>query len=173
MSDDIQTQAPASTPAPAAPPDDRQVLIEELKVAHQTALGKLKDSEAQMAAVLRERDTYKETASKLEPRAKEADALKLQVEGYINQGRETALLDRLRSALPGADPLALRGAVIALAESGRAQRYPENTDQEAASVLDLLKSEAPGLTRPATTAGGSAAVKANPSPPQQRASLFR
>lgn len=171
MSDEIQTptQVPASTPAP----DDRQVLLEELKLERTSLMGKLKESEASMASLIRERDTFKENLSKLEPKAQLADKLQLQVEGYINQGRETALMDKIRASLPGADPLALRGAVIALAESGRAQRYPEDANTEAAKLLDLIKQEAPGLTRPATTAGGSSAVKAIPSPPQQRASLFR
>ncbi len=160
MSDTTETP---STPAPATPaPDDRQVLIEELKAERQTLLGKIKDSEASMAAVLRERDAWKENASKLEPRAKEADALKLQVEGFVNQGRETALVEKLRASLPGADPLALRGALIALAESGRAQRYPEQTEVEAAKVLDLIRTEAPGLTRPPTSAGGSSVVRSQP-----------
>lgn len=164
MSDETPTP---TTPAAPAPADDTRVLLEELKIERTNLLGKLKESEASMAAVLRERDTWKESASKLEPKAKLADELQVKVEGFINAGRETALIDKLRSSLPGADPLALRGAVLALAEQGRAQRYPESADVEAAKVLDLLKSEAPSLLRPATTAGGSAGAPHTPAPAQR------
>lgn len=167
MSEATPTPTP-TTPVAAQAPDDRQVLIQERANERATFLAQIQERDTQLATVLRERDTFKESISKLEPKAKLADELQIKVEGYINQGRENALIDKLRASLPGADPLALKGTLIALAEAGKAQRYSEDTDNEAKKILDLIKLEAPGLTRPTTSAGGSAAVQQTTTRPQRK-----
>jgi hypothetical protein len=117
------------------------------------------ETQAALGSALIERDSFKEQVGKLEPVAKEAEGLKVQVQTFINTGRESALVEALRTKLPGAEPLALRGVIAQLAEQGKASRYPEDAAAEAAKVLDLINKEAPSLTRPPTSASGTSLVR--------------
>ena len=130
------------------------------------------ESQAALAAALRERDTFKTQIAELEPRAKQADELKVKVEGYVNDGRETALVEALRAKLPGAEPLVIRGVLGRLHDAGKINRFAEATDAEVVKALPIITAEAPSLTRPPTTGGGSAGIR-SPAPPAKPRSLFR
>lgn len=131
------------------------------------------DHAAALAAALRERDTFKQQATELEPRAKQADELKLQVEGYVNAGRETALVEALRAKLPGAEPLALRGVLTTLHDAKRINKFAEDTAATLAAALPIITAEAPSLTRPPTAGGGSAGVRSTTTATAPNVSLFR
>jgi len=49
--------------------------------------------------------------TELEPRAKLAADLEIKVTGYVNAGRESAIVEALRVKLPGADALAIGGVL--------------------------------------------------------------
>jgi len=158
VSDVIQTPDTATPTAPTTPvASSGEADILARKLGEQNT--KVASLTEQLAAVLRERDTFKSEVDKLSPLAKEADGLRVQVQGFVNAGRESAIVERLRTALPGAEPLAIRGVLSSLAESGKINRYAEDASVEANKAIELIKSEAPSLTRPPTSAGGSAAVR--------------
>lgn len=155
-----------STGAPAAAADKPAVVPSaEENAALRGALAKV---QADYAALVVERDGLKGTVAKLEPLAKEADTLRLKVEGFTNSSRESALVDVLRTKLPSAEPLAIRGVLAALSEQGKANRFAEDTATEAAKILKLIESEAPGLTRPATSGGGSQSARVTPAASQRK-----
>jgi hypothetical protein len=148
-----QTQAPADT---------THAQLAALQADNAALAKQVGERDTALAQALRERDALKNSVGELEPRAKQADELKVKFEGMVNEKRETALFSKVREAFPGADPLALRGVLRELGEAGRVQRYAEQTDAEAAKAIELIKTEAPGLTRPAHTAGGSAGAAQTP-----------
>lgn len=171
MSDVIQTpdtptaaQAAAAALATLKPPPVERSEADILAVKLNEQTTKVATLTEQLAATMRERDTFKESVAKFEPLAKEADKLRIQVEGFVNQGRESAIVDKLRTALPGAEPLAIRGVLSSLHESGKLNRYSEDAAAAAATAIELIKSEAPSLTRTPTGASGSAAVRETPAP---------
>lgn len=149
-------------------PDTTHAQLAALQADNANLAKQVSERDTALAAALRERDTLKTAVGELEPRAKQADVLKGQVEAMTNKERETALIEKLRGSLPGADQLLIKGTVAALAEQGRIQRYPEKADDEAAKALDIIKKEAPGLTRPATGAGGSSLVRTADAKPAYR-----
>lgn len=164
MSDAIQNSDTPAAQAAAAlatlppPPKERSELDIMAKSLDErnTKLAALTE---QLASTMRERDTFKADVEKYAPIAKEADALRVQVQGFVNAGRESAIVEKLRSALPGAEPLAIRGVLSTLHESGKLNRYAEDANTEATKAIELIKIEAPSLTRTPTGASGSAAVK--------------
>lgn len=166
MSDVIQTPTPTATPTPA--PDDRQVLLEERKAERASYQEQIQERDAQLASLIRERDTFKESVAKLEPKAKLADELQIKVEGFVNEGRYSAIVDKVRTVLPGAEPLTIRGVLSSLHESAKINRYAEDASAEAAKAIELIKSEAPSLTRMPMGASGSAVVRENPTPHKMR-----
>lgn len=133
---------------------DYTVLKEENDLLARTA----NESKAALGAALAEVD-------KLAPVAKEADGLRAQVQGYVNAGREAAIVEALRAKLTGAEPLAIRGVLATLHETGKVNKFAEDAAAEAGKALELISKEAPSLTRPLTTAGGSSAVRQTPAPP--------
>ena len=113
------TTAPVTAPAtatPAADPVENAALRNALeavradyaKLAGETQLVAKTATETQAAlgAALRDRDAARAQLAELAPKAKLADELQVRVEGYVNAGRESALVEALRSKLPGAEPLA-------------------------------------------------------------------
>lgn len=147
---------------------DYATLVSETQLVAKTAT----ETQAALGAALRDRDAARAQLAVLEPKAKLADELQVKVEGFVNAGRESALVDALRSKLPGAEPLAIRGVLAQLAEQGKAVRYPEDAAAEAAKVLAVISTEAPSLTRPAPTlGGGSPGARQTPAP--SRISLIR
>lgn len=174
MSDpNLTPETPASPAAPAPAPasstgGEAEILSKKLAEVN----AKYGEATSQLATVLRERDTYKEQVGKLEPVAKEADKLRLQVEGFQNTAKESAILERLRAQLPGAEPLAIRGVLSSLHEGGKVNRYSDDADTESKKILELIKSEAPSLTRVPTGAGGTAAVRETPAPPPRMKSML-
>lgn len=157
-----ETPASPAAPAPASAPSGGEAEILSKKLAEVNA--RLGEQAQQLAAVLRERDTFKESLAKLEPVAKEADKLRLQVEGYQNTAKESAILERLRAQLPGAEVLAIKGVLSSLHEAGKVNRYSDDASAEAEKILNVIKQEAPSLTRTPTGAGGTAAVRETPAP---------
>lgn len=175
------TTAPVTAPAtatPAADPVENAALRNALeavradyaKLAGETQLvaKTATETKAALGEALRDRDTFKAQLAELAPKAKLADELQIRVEGLVNQNRETALVDALRSKLPGAEPLAIRGVLAQLAEQGKASRYPEDAAAEAAKVLEVISIEAPSLTRPPTLGGGSPGARQAPAQPQRK-----
>ena len=122
----------------------------------------------QIAALTGERDTFKATIAALEPRAAKADELAVKVTDMTNAQREASLVDALRVKLPGADPLAIRGVLGELHKAGKANRFAEDTAAELAKVLPVITTEAPGLTRPPTSGGGSPGARVTPAAPGRK-----
>lgn len=145
----------------AALQTDNARLLSEAQTVAKTAT----DNATALAAALRERDTFKQQAIELEPRAKQADELKLQVEGYVNAGRETALVEALRAKLPSAEPLVIRGMLTTLHDAKRINKFAEDHTAELAKVLPIITAEAQSLTRPPTSGGGSSGVRPDPAKP--------
>ncbi len=171
----------AITPAPVAPiaapiappvvaPPDGTVADLTAKLAEANA--RAGTFAQQVATLTAERDGYRSSAEKLQPRAKRADELEVQVQGFINHGRETALVDALRAKLPGAEPTVIRGVLTNLHEQKKVDRFAEDTAAELAKVLPLITTEAPSLTRPPTAGGGSAGAPQTVAKPAAM-SLFR
>lgn len=143
---------------------DYAALAGENQLLAQTA----SESKSALGTALRERDTFKADLDKLVPVAKEAESLRVQVQGYVNTGREAAIVDVLRAKLTGAEPLAIRGVLATLHEAGKVNKFAEDTTAEAGKALELISKEAPSLTRPLTTAGGSSAVRQTPAQPVRK-----
>ncbi len=161
--------APVTAPVvapPVVPPPDGTVADLAAKLAE--ANSRAGQFAQQLATLTGERDTFKAQIAELTPKAAKADELAVQVQGYVNQGREAALLGGLQAKLPGADLLALKGVVVALAERGAANRYPEDPAAEVARVLPVLSVEAPGLARPPTAGGGSPGARVTPAQPVRK-----
>jgi hypothetical protein len=172
VTDPVQTPDPAL----AAALRERDTLQASLTALQTDNAGLSKtatDNATALAAALRERDTFKQQATELEPRAKQADELKLQVEGYVNAGRETALVEALRAKLPGAEPLVIRGMLTTLHDAKRLNKFAEDPTAELAKALPIITAEAPSLTRPPTAGGGSAGVRTPAAAPAGNVSLFR
>lgn len=171
---DISTESPKTetAAAPAAQPSVSAPPSSEENAALRNALAKVQADYAglqgQLSSLIVERDGLKGSVAKLEPLAKEADGLRVKVEGFINASRESAIIETLRSKLPGAEPLALKGVLAALAEQGKANRYAEDAAVESAKILKLIETEAPGLTRPPTSGGGTQSAR-----PMTGGSAFR
>lgn len=131
------------------------------------------DLQAALTAAHGEREAFKVEVEALKPRAALADELKVQVEGYVNAGRETALVEALRVKYPSAEPLVIRGTLAALAKAGKVNPHAEDTAAELAKVLPVIAAEAPSLTRPPTGASGTSMVRQVAAPVQKPVSLFR
>lgn len=171
MSDSIETPeaaTPVASPDLASLQGENQILASKLAEMN----SKLGEASQQLASVLRERDSFKDAVGKLEPKAKLADELQLKVEGFVNQGRESAILEKLRAQLPGAEVLALQGVVSKLHESGRVNRYSDDSAAESKKIFELIKTEAPSLMRQPTMAGGTAAVRETPAPSRMKSLLW-
>lgn len=144
---------------------DYATLVSETQLVAKTAT----ETQAALGAALRDRDAARAQLAELAPKAKLADELQVRVEGYVNAGRESALVEALRSKLPGAEPLAIRGVLAQLAEAGKVSRFPEDAAAEAAKALEVISIEAPSLTRPAPTlGGGSPGARQGPVQPQRK-----
>ena len=168
MADETQT------PAPTDPTVENAALrgalakvqadYDTLKGETQIVATAAESAKSALGAALIERDTFKAQVGKLEPVAKEAETLRVQVQGFINTGREKALL----AALDIKNELV--GTVLdKLTVEGRANKYPEDPAAEAVKVKDIITKEYPSLLQPTTvtTAGGSAVLsekKANTRP---------
>lgn len=170
----MTTETTTTTTAPAAT-QTTQASTEPDAAALRTTLAALQadnatlaktntDLTGQLGAALRERDTHKAAVDKLQPVAAEAEALRGKVEKFTNDARETALVEQLRSQLPGAEPLAIRGVLSTLSEQGKVNRFAEDPKAEAAKAFEVIKAEAPSLLRPPTTAGGSAIARPSTRP---------
>lgn len=139
----------------------------------QTVAKGANDTQVALAAALRERDAFKMQVTSLEPVAKEAVDLRVKVEGFVNEKRETALVDALKAKLPGADLLALKGVLKTLHDDGKVNRFAEDTAATLTAVLPIIAAEAPGLTRPPTSGGGSAGLREIVAPTSRPRSLIR
>lgn len=158
------SETTSTTTAPETPPTPTSTgPSAEENAALRNALAKVQQDYAalqgQLSGVIRERDTFKDQTAKLEPKAKLADELQIKVDGFVNTGRETAIVEALRGKLIGAEPLALRGVLAQLNEQGKANRYAEDSAAEAAKILKIIETEAPSLTRPPISASGSSLVR--------------
>lgn len=119
------------------------------------------ESRTALAALTTERDAFKQQVADLEPRAKLAADLEIKVTGYVNAGRESALVEALRAKMPGAEPLAIRGVLTTLHDAGKINRFAEDTAATVAAALPIITAEAPSLLRPPTGASGSSQVRSS------------
>lgn len=98
----------------------------------------------------------------------ERDGFRVQVETFTRREAEGRLIGKLRADLPHADELTLRGTVALLAESGKVNRYPKEDELDAAATaaIELIRKEAPSLTRPpvAPAGGGINGAPTGPAP---------
>lgn len=145
--------APAVVAPPVVPPPDGTVADLTARLAE--ANSRAGQFAQQLAALTGERDTFKAQIAELTPKAAKADELAVKVTDLTNAKHEASLVDALRAKLPGADPLAIRGVLGELHKAGKANRFAEDTAAELARVLPVISAEAPSLTRPPTSGGGS------------------
>jgi chromosome segregation ATPase len=124
------------------------------------------ETKAALGSALVERDSIKDQLAKLAPVAKEAETLRVQVQTFTNTARESAIIDALRAKLTGAEPLAIKGVLGTLHDSGKINKFGEDAAAEAAKALELISKEAPSLLRPATVAGGSSGARETPAAPK-------
>ena len=117
-----------------------------------------------LAQAIRDRDAALQQFKALEPKALLADELTVKVNGFINEKRESALVDALRAKFPGADTLALQGVLTKLHDTGRVNKFAEDTAATLAAALPIITAEAPSLTRPPTAGGGSAGLRGSATP---------
>lgn len=138
-------------PPPPAPEDPLKVALRDVQTRHDDLAAKFR-AEA-------------DKASKL---ARENATLREQVETFGRREREGAIVGRLRDALPHLSAFAVKGALAALAEEGKVDRYAADADATAKAALEVLKTVDPNLLRaPAPQGGGPSG--APPQQPQQRA----
>lgn len=153
------TQRPASTPAPK----DADGYAAAFK-AMQADLKRLEDEldtrDKKLSELVKDRDKL----------AKERDSFASQVDGFTRRDRESELIGRVRKDIPGADPLALRGVLAVLHEGGKIDRFPpaEQLEETAKKAIELIKTEAPGLTttRAPMPGGGTNGVPPRTQPPR-------
>lgn len=132
------------------------------------------DLTAAFKLLQQERDQLAEqlrgSASKFADLEAKFTATQGELEGLKRGQAEGALFDKLRSALPHAEPFLLRSVVIAGAEAGKVNRYPkaEELEAAAAAALDLIGKEAPALTRAPASGGGVNGAPMAPNPPPKR-----
>jgi hypothetical protein len=157
VSDPTETPKPetpkaAETPKPEAAP--QRAPEPKADDAYAAALKSITAERDSLAAELRARD------KKIGELTGERDAFKGQVDGFERAGREGALVERLQRDLPGADRMALRGVLAVLGEAKKIDRFPmaEQLDETAKKAIELIKAEAPSLTRPPPAVGGSNGV---------------
>jgi hypothetical protein len=157
VSDSTETPTTTETPkTEAAPP--RAAAEPKGEDGLAAALKSLAAERDQALAEVKARD------KKIAELSGERDAFKGQVEQFGRQQREGALIERLQRELPGADKMALRGVVAVLGESNKIDRHPpaEQLEEVAKKALELIKTEAPGLTRSTTSVGGNNGVPSRP-----------
>ena len=158
---DTTNPNPAPPSTPAAPSADivarlegeTKILAEKLAAAN----ARVGEFASQVSTLTSANDTFKASMAALESRAAKADELAVMVTDMTNAKHEASLVDALRAKLPGADPLAIRGVLGELHKAGKVNRFATDTAAELARALPVINVEAPGLTRPPTSAGGSAA----------------
>ncbi len=121
-----------------------------------------------LAQAIRDRDAVQAQFKVLEPKAVLADELQIKVNGFVNEKRETALVDAVRGKFPGADTLAIRGVLTTLHDAGRINKFAEDTAAALAAALPIITAEAPSLTRPLTAGGGSAGLRESTSAAPRR-----
>lgn len=142
-----------------APKAEAQVAWEKER---SSLIDQLKGVQGQLASVLKERDTFASSLKELEPKAKEADQLRLKVEDFVRRDRETAIISKVRAQIPHAGDLELRGVLGALHESGKLDRFSEDAEGTSKKALEAIKLEAPNLLRAPMGPGGSAAAPSQP-----------
>lgn len=141
---------PAQTPAPPST-DEAAPALRLMREEISRLTEQLKARDAEVATVTTERDT-----------------LKIELDKRVRLDLEGQLIGRLRKDLPHADEVVLRGTVALLAEGGRVNRFPkaDELDATAAAALELIRKEAPSLTRAPASGGGIGGAPVRPEPPQ-------
>lgn len=113
----------------------------------------------QASSLVTERDNFKSQLEQLKPKAEKVDTLEVAVQNLTNEKREAAIVEALRTKLPGAEPLTIRGTLQQLHEQKKINRFAEDPAAEAAKALPIITVEAPSLTRPPTGIGGNSLVR--------------
>lgn len=119
-------------------------------------------------------DQLKARDSEVATLTTERDGFRVQVETFTRREAEGRLIGKLRADLPHADELTLRGTVALLAESGKVNRYPKEDELDAAATaaIELIRKEAPSLTRPPVAPAGGGVNGAPTGPTQPKTDLI-
>jgi hypothetical protein len=147
---------PAAKKAPEPPADEPAPALEPAEDPLKVALRAVQEERDALLVKFKERDGR---ASALEVEAKK---LREQVDMFGKREREGAILEHLRGVLPHASTLELRGALAALHESGKVDRYSDKAEDAARAALELLKTAAPNLVRAPEVKGGPAGAPQQP-----------
>ncbi|HEY8376603.1 MAG TPA: hypothetical protein VIK91_08950 [Nannocystis sp.] len=134
---------PDALPAPASPapaPKSDALLTQTLRA--------LQTDNAKLAAALKKRD------QKLAQYGREVAKLRAQLENQGKRERESAIVGKLRTALPHLGAFEARAALIAAAEEGKVDRYSDKPDDVVAALVEIISSAAPALARPPGQGGG-------------------
>lgn len=151
---------PKPSPAPTAEPADEAPVAQPPPPAEDPVKTALRDLQGRHDDVVVQLRAASDARAKLE---RENNTLRQQVEQFGKREREGAILGRMRDALPHLSALEVRGALAALAEDGKVDRFATDADAAATAALEALKTAAPNLLRvPAPGGGGPAGA-----PPQR------
>lgn len=160
MSDETQTKTPDAAKPAATPAQQPEAKSENDAVG--VAMRALQDENRKASEQLQA------ALAKLAERDTEVTTLRAQVDGYGKRERESAIVGRLRNALPHSTEFEIRSALAGLHEAGKIDRYADKPDEVAKTALELIKVEAPSLTRPPTSGGGSPGVRVEPGARQHK-----
>jgi len=166
MSD--QTTTPSTTLETAAPVAAIADPTAEFKTKLAELEAKLAERDTLVSTLTGERDAFADKAKLIESLTTERDKAVSEVTRLTNAARETALLDKLYSAMPHAPRTDVLRTVKAMAADGKVSLTSETPDRVAAAVIDMLKAEQSALLRAPVGANGATnpPVRVAPKAPQ-------
>lgn len=135
--------APKAKAAPAEPeakddkPDPVALALKSLQADNASLAEQVRDLAKARDALQRERDKLADAATKLSQR--------------VNQD---AIVSRLRDKAPHVAEIDIRGALAALHEQGKVDRYSEKADEAATLAYEALKSANSAIARAPAPSGG-------------------
>jgi len=166
MSD--QTTTPSTTLETAAAVAAIADPTAEFKTKLAELEAKLAERDTLVSTLTGERDAFADKAKLIESLTGERDKALSEVTRLTNAARETALLDKLYSAMPHAPRTDVLRTVKAMAADGKVSLTSETPDRVAAAVIDMLKAEQSALLRAPVGANGATnpPVRVAPKAPQ-------
>lgn len=149
-----KTEAPKAETKPEQKADPKPEAKSEAKGddAYVASLRSIQSENVRLGEELKGRE------SKISTLEKELSGLKAQVDLFQKREREGSILSKIRAQIPHAGDLELRGVLAALHESGKLDRFSEDSESTARKALEMIKTDAPNLLRAPMGPGGSAAA---------------
>lgn len=173
MSDPNTQNADTNANTSTETPDIKAVVAERDSLAARVKelegkVGSVKELEGKLAAAIVERDGFSAKVKDFEAIKAKHDELVTTVDGFRKKERESAIVNLMQAAAPGADGFALSAALVKLAEAGEVDRYSEKPQEAAAKAIELIKARSPQLLTAPALGGGGAHGKQPPVPPKRK-----